>query len=302
MSATVTKLLTGDKDAIAIGRLCEKAKGSIVDSVKYLIEAGQKLAKKKDEVGHGEWLPWLKANADTLGFAVQKNACHTAARLIKLANPNHAPARDFTETEASQISKSVWGHTKRKASKPRESKRGQTTPQLDKAKEIVRAKLEAKEPISPHKLQEEYGISHVTFDMAITAVTAEMKLLDKFSVDPKTLAPSAQARLEIAKRQVERQLKAEHAERMRGLEEEIRQRVVAQGKDYIARMEEMETRAWEDQKHWRAMVNDHKPPFTKEQFRTVLMCLHPDGERTPEKLNQAFRLFNGKKLQLTGEK
>jgi hypothetical protein len=50
------------------------------------------------------------------------------------------------------------------------------------------------------------------------------------------------------------------------------------------------------------MINDHKPVFTKDQFKIILMCLHPDGERTAIKLAEAFRLFNNKKTQLTGEK
>ena len=57
-----------DRDAVEIGELYRKAKSSVVDSVRYLLEAGHRLMRKKQEVGHGNWLPWLEANADVLGF------------------------------------------------------------------------------------------------------------------------------------------------------------------------------------------------------------------------------------------
>src|SRR5262245_43566676 len=70
-----------DPDAIRIGELYEKARRSFVDSVLYNIECGRELAKKKESLNRGEWLPWLEANADVLGFSSRQ----TAARLLKLA-------------------------------------------------------------------------------------------------------------------------------------------------------------------------------------------------------------------------
>ena len=116
------------------------------------------------------------------------------------------------------------------------------------------------------------------------------------------LPKTAQDKLDAAMRQYQRKLDAEHAERMRGVDEEVRKRVVAEGKEYVASMKELEAKAWDDQKHWREMVNNHKPPLTADEFKLILMCLHPDGERTAEKLSSAFRLFNSKKKQLSGEK
>ena len=89
---------------------------------------------------------------------------------------------------------------------------------------------------------------------------------------------------------------------MRGLDEEVRKRVLLEGKAYVERMTALEEKAWRDEKHWREMIDNHKPPFTSDQFKVILMCLHPDGTRTEDKLSEAFRLFNGRKLQLTGKK
>jgi hypothetical protein len=46
------------------------------------------------------------------------------------------------------------------------------------------------------------------------------------------------------------------------------------------------------------MTNKHKPIFTTEEFRSILMCLHPDGERSKEKLEEVFILFKNKEDRL----
>jgi hypothetical protein len=92
----------------------------MADSVRYAIEAGQLLSAKKDSLEHGEWLPWLEANADTLRFNNRK----TASRLMKLAKQygslNGAPAPHLNDAEILQISRQIWGHDKtRKAPAPK---------------------------------------------------------------------------------------------------------------------------------------------------------------------------------------
>jgi hypothetical protein len=291
MSATVTKLRTGDKDAIAIGNLCEKAKGSLVDAVKYLIEAGEKLTRKKAELNHGEWMPWLKENVDVLGFGHP-----TATRMMKAAGKYCAGAT-FTETEASQISKNIWGHTKA-GRKPRRR-------QVDGIEEVIVAKANAG-LVSP-QIAAELGIDgravrHVIEHAALVEQT-RIEVLEGLNIDPKKLSVSAQAKLEVAKRVMEHRLNAKYAERMRKVDEEVRLRVVAEGKEYIERMKELEAKAWAEEKHWREMNNKNKPLFTIDEFKAILMCLHPDGDRTPEKLAIAFRLFNSRrKPWLTGER
>ena len=77
-----------DSDALKVGAAYQRGRGS-------LIEAGRLLAGVKATLSHGEWLPWLKANADALGFGES-----TAARLMKLA-ANSASTRD------------IWGNGER---------------------------------------------------------------------------------------------------------------------------------------------------------------------------------------------
>lgn len=125
---------------------------------------------------------------------------------------------------------------------------------------------------------------------------------ERLHIDPKTLAPSAQAKLEAAKRMMERKLNAEHAARMRNLNEEVRQCVLQEGKEYLATLQEMRDKVEADEKWYRTLINDHKPPFTVDQYKTILMCLHPDGERSPAKLKAAFILLEDKKEVLTGER
>lgn len=96
-----------DQDAIVIGDLCRKARGSMVDSVKCLVEAGQRLTAKKESFNHGEWLPWLEANADVLGFESR----FTAAKLMSIGKC--AASGTFDEDEAIRLNRLAWGHNVR---------------------------------------------------------------------------------------------------------------------------------------------------------------------------------------------
>lgn len=98
--------LKPDDAAIVIGNLYRKACASLVDSANYYIAAGRALIDKKAELAHGEWLPWLAANAEVLGFDTDR----TAQRLMALAS-NPTSTSDLDEAEALQISRQMWGNT-----------------------------------------------------------------------------------------------------------------------------------------------------------------------------------------------
>jgi N6-adenosine-specific RNA methylase IME4 len=97
--------LVSEPDAVAIGDLYRRAHRSVVDSVRCLVEAGQRLQRKKKELPHGAWLPWLAANAEVLGFESR----FTAAKLMRAAKC--VAGGTFDENKAMEVCRMIWGHT-----------------------------------------------------------------------------------------------------------------------------------------------------------------------------------------------
>jgi ParB family chromosome partitioning protein len=62
-------MLAIDEEAVAIGLLYSRAQTSTDDRLFYLGDAGNRLLKKKESLGHGRWLYWLKSNQSVLGFS-----------------------------------------------------------------------------------------------------------------------------------------------------------------------------------------------------------------------------------------
>jgi hypothetical protein len=73
--------------------------------VRHLVEAGHRLTAKKDCLGHGQWLPWLEANADVLGFDTPQ----TAQKLMGAARKYRVNAA-FDDDKALQASRQIWGN------------------------------------------------------------------------------------------------------------------------------------------------------------------------------------------------
>lgn len=135
-------------------------------------------------------------------------------------------------------------------------------------------------------------------------ISPAAKIAEKLDpvIERSDLSMTAQQKLDAAIRQAKRKADADYEAAIRGLNEEVRQRVLDRTKERLAMLNEMEAKARETETFYTEMTNRHQPPFSVEQFKTILMCLHPDGERSKEKLAEAFRLFNARKLQLTGKK
>lgn len=81
------------------------------------VEAGRLLIAKKVELGHGRWLPWLKRNANALGFSSDR----TAQYLMKTARGNPKLASDLELFDAAQqqdLARQLWGHKRTPQPKP----------------------------------------------------------------------------------------------------------------------------------------------------------------------------------------
>jgi hypothetical protein len=94
-----------DPAAAVIGGLWRRACQSLVDSTRCYIECGKELIAKKATLAHGQWLPWLEANKDALGFGNDS----TARRLMTAAN--RASTHDLDDpATAVAISRQLWGN------------------------------------------------------------------------------------------------------------------------------------------------------------------------------------------------
>lgn len=78
-----------------------KAKSSIVDSANHLLECGRLLTEKKEELGHGNFTPWVEAEC---------KFTPDAARRMMRASRKQESTLDLTEDDAIAISRDTWGN------------------------------------------------------------------------------------------------------------------------------------------------------------------------------------------------
>jgi hypothetical protein len=100
--------LASDPDAVIIGNLYRRACTSMVDSMRYYLDAGRRLIAKKAEVGIGNWMAWLERNRQALGM----NVVGTPQRLMRAAIKFGVNA-NCGETEARQALRYIHGNTLR---------------------------------------------------------------------------------------------------------------------------------------------------------------------------------------------
>ena len=93
-----------DPDALVIGGLYQQAKTSLIESVRYQIDCGRRLAVKKRAVGHGNWLGWLERHRVELGFGV------SAANKLMRGASKFVVDYEFDEATATAVSRELWGN------------------------------------------------------------------------------------------------------------------------------------------------------------------------------------------------
>jgi hypothetical protein len=116
-----------DKDAIEIGEIYLRIRAAFIDMAHAQIECGRKLAAKRSSLSHGQWLPWLQANAEVPGFP----SVRTAQRLIKVAEANAELTTHLDEAAAMQINRLAWGNAPRLAAAAGNDDKGEQPSPLD---------------------------------------------------------------------------------------------------------------------------------------------------------------------------
>ena len=86
------------------------------------------------------------------------------------------------------------------------------------------------------------------------------------------------------------------------LEETLRDRIKAYIDKHMPSLKAKNEELSKKIEYYDMITNRFKPIFTAEEFRAILMCLHPDGIRTKEKLEQVFNMVKEKEKPLTGRK
>jgi hypothetical protein len=130
----------------------------------------------------------------------------------------------------------------------------------------------------------------------VSAAAALGKIIAAPEIKREALSLSARKKLDVAMRQARQALEAElRAEWQIRIEAHIA-RLKAEA---VPRWQEDARRAAHDRAFYHRLINDRKALFSDAEFKLILSCLHPDGERTQERKQEAFRLFIDKKLQLT---
>lgn len=212
------------------------------------------------------------------------------ADAIRVSNQTVSRARKATVTNVTVEKRTGKDGKKRKVRK---------TPS-EKFRAAVRSRYQGKTQTEAAK---DAGLGSVqTVKIAEAYEQGRSDLLDQLNIDPETLAVSSKAKLELAKRHIEYKLNIQHAERMRNLDEEVRKRVLEEGKEYLAMLQEKRDKADRAEQWFQEMINNHKPIFTIDQFNLIRKCLHQSGvAATAKDFDTAFDLVQKKKLQLTGQ-
>ncbi len=107
-----------DNDAAEIGALYNRSRAALRESLVARLECGRRLILKKDELPHGMFGMWRKANAEVLGF----KSVATSSRLMKVAEeycrenglsldqPIVALAKHLSNAAQAEMVARLWGH------------------------------------------------------------------------------------------------------------------------------------------------------------------------------------------------
>jgi hypothetical protein len=147
--------------------------------------------------------------------------------------------------------------------------------------------------------EEKYGHLPTAFNLA-----EEFKLSERYSLvilDGIRRSRTAVGPIEFSKAQkkhVEAAINMSRKELERDFEIRVQSRVQLYIEKHMPELKRNREELARKIAYYDKITNNQKPIFTTDEFRAILMCLHPDGERTKERLEAAFISFKSKEDQL----
>jgi hypothetical protein len=185
---------------------------------------------------------------------------------------------------------------------PRKKRKPETTVVVRKR---VRDAIKNGETIGRDKIAEEIGVSNSTVDIAVALERGRVEGVvegEAIALNEQGKLTKAQAKhVEALVRKFKRDLDAQFTI---AVERQVNNLVAAQRATLdkaCKACNQQKNDAFKDQQHWRRLINNRKPLFTTEEFRTIVMALHPDNSASQVTRARALETFNNKKLQLTGK-
>ncbi len=169
----------------------------------------------------------------------------------------------------------------------------------------IRLAVENGESVGRDKVAEEMGVHNSTVDIAVSLERGRLEGLvegEALALNEQGKFTKAQAKhVEALIKKHRRDLDAQFAAAVEAeVSKQVKTRKAALEKAREAVAKQLND-AFKDQQHWKALINNRKPILTPEEFRAIMMALHPDNSASEETRARALQSVNEKKLQLTGK-
>lgn len=252
---------------------CKAAVKKTEDGRREWIEAAYDLclhlaAAKAEHPALIEFGQWCHNN----GFGEKIINRNTRAAAIAMAEQPNALRKCLEDTarrSLDTIHKFDFGrfHNVMKTAKPRREHKPRTEDKQKATAEAIRPLVESGGTIDREAVAEKLGVSEATVQRAVQRERGRLEGLHEAATyvepaKPAEMAPSMRQRYEAALRVAEKRLREE-------LVVEIRAEVFKEYDFYIQHLNEKNDRA-------ERILNNHKGLISREMFRRIKACLHPD--------------------------
>jgi ParB-like chromosome segregation protein Spo0J len=176
-------------------------------------------------------------------------------------------------------------------------------------RESVRPYVEADKPVPRPKLSEEFNVAEGTVNLATQFEKGRAEGLREAiiqaPIDTSILSETAKQKFERLERALlaknKKELQAAQIIMRREIEAEFRTKFDEWKAMAFPALQKQKNEAFADLQAAKRLRDGFKRIFTAEQYKSIVMALHPDNSASTTTRAEVFQLFTARKLQLTGE-